>query len=170
MAARYIQGYSVENDNEVVQSISIKSNGERARTATNKHHVRVGFSVGGRFQPLGEWDQAKNGLAASKRRSLTGEGHLNYPLPPNATCVVEITPSGTPDTLNGEVSVEFKFNRVGAVSRTGSRRVDGDFPGAREVTKPLFSSITLDANLRDALNTSGITEFSHVIVLTDSTD
>ena len=98
---RRIPAYSVERTDEAIKSIHLVSTTNRARSKTNWHKIRVGISVEGRTDWLGEYDGANQALSKDQRFVMTGDGDLNYPLPEGGEVVIEITSGGSPRLWTG---------------------------------------------------------------------
>ncbi len=166
---RRIPAYSVERSNEAIKSIHVVSTSDRDRSKTDWHKIRVGVSVEGRTDWLGEYDGAKQSLSKDVRFILTGDGDLNYLLPEDGEVVVEITTGGSPSSLDG-MKVAGRGHRIGELSDDENARADdSSFPGSRVLKQKVFTGVDEPGveRLASMLNDNGVTDFGFEVPLND---
>lgn len=176
MTTRRIHVHSQERENEHIRFVRLWSDTDRARSSGGGYYkIKAVVRNGSKTDVLGEWSQKNHTLSASAFLSLTGGDDINYALQDGDVCAVEVEAFSLAPNLEG-ISVDWGFTRTGGVGPSGTDRVDGDFPSAAVVTKPLFypGGQIADLATRDTvdsmvntLNSSGVAEFHKVVALPD---
>lgn len=166
MAKRRVHAYPAEKDGEVLRRVELWSDRSWTINPVGGYYiVRVGVARGDYADFIGEWDQRSVALSKGTPLALTGNTDANFPLREGDVCVVEVEVNGQPPKIDG-LSIVFRIPQVGDLSRQAGAKQDPDYPGPREVIRPLFEApVIANAEVRsamsrlvDSMNDSGITE------------
>jgi hypothetical protein len=114
MAQLTINGPAIRTGvhNLVLRDALIHSPVERRNSTVAYHTIKVGIREGNYTTWIGTWDESTQSIKACEPKSVLDTGRVGMRLKADQACVVQITTTGTPDSLRGS-RISFHVARVG---------------------------------------------------------